>query len=355
MKPIQRFLVGAVLTLGMLAAAAAQTMAKPRVVVVATGGTIAGAGASAVNTGAYQAAVLPVHTIIAAVPQLGNIADVRGEQVFQIGSHNLTNENLVTLGRRVSELLKSDEVDGVVITHGTDTLEETSYFLNLTLKSRKPVVMVGAMRPATALSADGPLNLYNAVAVAASKASVGKGVMVAMNDEIHAARDVTKGNSTKVEAFRSLYGPIGTIIEGQPRFYRLASRPHTVDSEFDIAALGTLPQVNVLYGHGNLSRVPYDAFAQAGSKGIVHAGVGGASVPKAMEPVFKEIRDKGTFIVRTTRTGSGSIVRNGSINDDQFGLVVADDQNPAKARILLALALTKTTDLRELQRIFWQY
>lgn len=333
----------------------AQADKKPNLVIVATGGTIAGAGASSANVSAYQSAVVGVDKLIAAVPEMKQVANVRGEQIFQIGSESFNNERWLKLAQRVSELLKSPDVDGVVITHGTDTLEETSYLLNLTLKSDKPVVLVGAMRPGTAISADGPLNMLNAAVVAASKQAIGKGTLVVMNDEIHSARDVTKSNSVKVETFRSLYGPIGTVVEGQPRFYRSPARPHTTQSEFTVDDIKALPEVNVVYTYGNMNRIPMDALIATGSKGLIWAGFGNGSVPDYMNSALKEARGKGAFIVRTTRSGSGALVRNGETNDDKNDYVVVDDQNPAKARILLALALTKTADTKELQKIFWRY
>jgi glutamin-(asparagin-)ase len=337
------------------APALAQEAKKPTLVMIGTGGTIAGAGASSANVSAYRSAVVAVDKVIAAVPEINNIANIKSEQIFQIGSESFNNERLLLLAHRVSQLLKSGDVDGVVILHGTDTIEETSYFLNLTLKSAKPVVVVGSMRPGTALSADGPLNIYNAVVVAANKQAAGKGTLVVMNDEIHSARDVTKTNSLKVETFKSLYGPLGMVIEGQVRFYRAPIRPHTLQSEFDIDQIKSLPEVNVVYTHGNMNRVPYDAYVAAGSKAIIHAGFGNGSIPDYLDPVLKEVRAKGVFIVRTTRTGSGAVVRNGETNDDKNDYIVVDDQNPAKARLLMALALTKTSDTRELQQIFWKY
>lgn len=333
----------------------AQNDSKPNLVVIGTGGTIAGAAAAATNTSAYKSAVLAVDQVIAAVPDLQRVANIKTEQIFQIGSESFNNQRLLLLARRVSQLLKSDEVDGIVILHGTDTLEETSYFLNLTLKSAKPVVLVGAMRPANALSADGPLNIYNAVTLAADREAAGKGTLVVANDEVHSARDVTKTSSVKVEAFKSLYGPLGTIVEGQVRFYRAPIRPHTLQSEFDIDRIESLPEVAVVYTHGNMSSIPYDAFVAAGFKAIIHAGFGNGSVPDYLDAELKQVRAKGVFVVRTTRTGSGVVVRNGETNDDQNDYVVVDDQNPAKARLLMALALTKTTDTRELQKIFLKY
>jgi len=328
---------------------------KSNVVIIATGGTIAGAGASSTNVSAYESAVVGVDALLAAVPEIRKVANVRGEQIFQIASQSFNDERWLKLAHRVSDLLKSDDVDGIVITHGTDTLEETSYLLNLTLKSDKPVVLVGAMRPGTALSADGPLNLYNAVIVAASAQAVGLGTLVVMNDEIHSARDVTKTNSVKVETFHSLYGPLGTVVEGEPRFYRAPIRPHTLQTEFDIDEIKSLPKVDVVYSYGNMSRAPYDAFVASGTKAIIHAGFGDGSISDYLEAAIKEVRAKGVLIVRATRTGSGAVVRNAEVDDDKNDYVVVDDQSPAKARILMSLALTKTTDTRELQRIFLKY
>jgi glutamin-(asparagin-)ase len=211
------------------------------------------------------------------------------------------------------------------------------------------------MRPATALSADGPLNLYNAVLVAASAEAAGKGTLVVMNDEIHSARDLTKSNTVKVEALKSLYGPLGMVVEGEVRFYRAPTRPHTLQSDFDIDQIHSLPDVSIVYSYGNMNRLPYDSYVAAGTRAIIHAGFGNGNIPDYLDSALKEVRAKGVFIVRATRTGSGAVVRNAEINDDENGYIVVDDQNPAKARLLMALALTKTTDVRDLQKIFWKY
>ena len=207
------------------------------VVILATGGTIAGAGASAANSATYQAAKVGIEQLIAGVPELSQVANVRGEQVMQIASESITNENLLQLGRRVAELADSKDVDGIVITHGTDTLEETAYFLNLVEKTDKPIVVVGSMRPGTAMSADGMLNLYNAVAVAGSKDARGKGVLVTMNDEIQSGRDVSKMVNIKTEAFKSPWGPMGMVVEGKSYWFRLPAKRHTMDSKFDIKTI----------------------------------------------------------------------------------------------------------------------
>ncbi len=232
----------------------AETQQKlANVVILATGGTIAGAGASAANSATYQAAKLGVDKLIAGVPELADIANVRGEQVMQIASESISNDDLLKLGKRVAELAESKDVDGIVITHGTDTLEETAYFLNLVEKTDKPIVVVGSMRPGTAMSADGMLNLYNAVAVASDKQSRGKGVLVTMNDEIQSGRDVSKAVNIKTEAFKSAWGPMGMVVEGKSYWFRLPAKRHTVNSEFDIKQISSLPQVDIAYGYGNVT------------------------------------------------------------------------------------------------------
>jgi glutamin-(asparagin-)ase len=362
MMPSRRLLCRALLAaaLGLnLHLAAAQAQApqtpKPRVVVLATGGTIAGAGAAATNSATYQAAKLPVEKLLAGVPELAGVAQVRGEQVFQIASESFTNEKLLQLGRRVGELARDTTVDGIVITHGTDTLEETSFFLNLVVRSDKPVVLVGSMRPGTAMSADGMLNLYNAVVVAASPQSRGQGVLVAMNDEIHSGRDVTKRINIKTSAFYSQWGPLGMVVEGQTHWFRRLAKRHTVDSEFDIQAVQQLPEVHIVYGYGNMSTELYDAAARGGAKAIVHAGTGNGSVPNYAVDKLRALRTQGLHIIRSSRVGDGLVLRNAEQPDDKYDWVVAHDLNPQKARILAALALTRTSDPKELQRIFWTY
>lgn len=334
---------------------AASQVRKPRLAVIGTGGTIAGTGASSANTGAYQSAVVAVDTILEAVPAVFDVAEIAGEQIFQIDSSDLTDALLLQLARRVSALVKSDDVDGVVILHGTDTLEETACFLNLVVHTTKPVVVLGAMRPGTALSADGPLNLYHAVVVAASPAAAGKGVLVVMNDEIHTGRDIAKTNSFKLDAFASPHGPLGYVAESRPVFYRLPARAHTVDSAFNIDTIEALPAVGIVYAHAGMGREVYDALVASGARAIVHAGFGGGNVPGYLADALREIRAQGVFIVRATRTGSGIVIRNGAVDDDANDWIAVDDQNPQKARLLMALALTLTSDSREIQEMFWRY
>jgi L-asparaginase type II len=342
-----------------MAQAAQADSVKPKlanITILATGGTIAGTGASSTTTVGYTAATVGVQRLIQAVPELAKVANVSGEQVFQIASENMSNEHWLTLAKRVNTLLAQPSVDGIVITHGTDTLEETAYFLNLVVKSRKPVVLVGAMRPSTAISADGPINLYNSVLLAASPEAVGKGVLVAMNDQIQAARDVTKVNTSTLDAFRTPeLGMLGYIQGSKPFFYRQQVRKHTAETEFDISALQALPQVDIVYGYANVGPVAVDAFMAAGAKGIIHAGVGDGSLAAKVVPALKAARAKGAVVVRASRVGQGILARNGEANDDELDFVVADTLNAQKARILLMLALTKTADTKEIQRMFYTY
>lgn len=358
--------LGRYLALALLALCAATAQAKNEPVapavklanvrILATGGTIAGTGATSTTTVGYTAAKVGVDQLIEAVPALKQVANVTGEQLFQVASENMTDEYWLKLAKRVNVLLAQDDVDGIVITHGTDTLEETAYFLNLVIKSRKPVVLVGAMRPSTAMSADGPFNIYNGVVLAASPEAAGKGVLVCLNDEINAARDVTKANAATLDTFRAPeLGLLGYMQNNKPHFYRLSARKHTVDAEFDVSNLETLPKVDIVYGYANVTRTPVDALVAAGAKGIIHAGVGDGSLHNAVKPALIEARKQGVIVVRGSRTGNGIVARNGEANDDELDFVVSDTLSPQKARILLMLALTKTHQTSDIQRMFYTY
>ncbi|HNM40913.1 MAG TPA: type II asparaginase [Giesbergeria sp.] len=349
----RRWFAGVVLS-ALSTVALAQT-AKPHVVVLATGGTIAGAGASAANSATYAAAKVPVDKLLAGLPELSNVAKVSGEQVFQIASESFTNEHLLKLGQRVSALSKQADVDGIVITHGTDTLEETAYFLNLTVRTNKPIVVVGSMRPGTALSADGALNLYDAVSVAASKDAAGKGVLVTMNDEIQSGRDVHKHINIKTEAFKSQWGPLGMVVEGKNYWFRAPVKRHTTQSEFNIDDIKTLPAVDIVYGYGNMNTTGIEAYGKVGVKALIHAGTGNGSVAAQAVESLKALRSQGVQIVRSARVPDGFVLRNAEQPDDKYDWVVAHDLRPQKARILAMVALTKTQDSKELQRIFWEY
>jgi len=347
------FAAGAALLAASALAQAQQAL--PNVVILATGGTIAGAGASAVNSATYAAAKVGVEKLIAGLPELSKVANVRGEQVFQVASESLTNDNLLTLAKRVSALSKQSDVDGIVITHGTDTLEETAYFLTLTVHTNKPIIVVGSMRPGTALSADGALNLYNAVNVAGSKDAMGKGVLVTMNDNIDSGRDVSKNVNIKTNAFSSQWGPLGMIVEGRNYWFRAPVKRHTMNSEFDIDSINALPPVEIAMGYEGVSSVAIDAIAKSGAKALIHGGTGNGSVADRIVPNLQKARADGVIVIRSARVPDGFVIRNAEQPDDKYDWVVAHDLRPQKARILAMVALTKTNNTKELQRIFWEY
>ena len=330
--------------------------AKPHVVVLATGGTIAGAGASAANSATYAAAKVPVDKLLAGLPELASVAKVSGEQVFQIASESFTNDHLLKLGQRVSALAKQADVDGIVITHGTDTMEETAYFLNLTVKSDKPVVLVGAMRPSTAMSADGPLNLYNAVVTASDPGSKGRGVMVAMNDTVLDARDVTKTNTTGVQTFAAPnFGPLGYIHNGKIDYQRSPARLHTSKTPFDVSKLDKLPQVGIVYSYANATDLPAKAMVDAKFDGIVSAGVGNGNLYHTLFDTLAKASKDGIRVVRSARVPTGATTLDAEIDDAKYGFVAAGTLNPQKARILLMLSLTQSKDPAQIQRWFQQF
>jgi L-asparaginase len=328
---------------------------QPSVVVLATGGTIAGAAASDVQA-AYTSGQVGVEQLLAAVPQAKKLAALRGEQIANIGSQDMNDEVWLKLARRVNELAAMSDVDGIVITHGTDTIEETAYFLNLVVKSRKPVVLTAAMRPSTALSADGPLNFFNAVAVAANKDAASRGVLVVVNDWIHGASSLTKVNTTAVQTFLSpLRGIIGTVNYGECEFFRGPVGKNTVESELSLDGVSALPRVDIVMAHENMDGAIIDAAVAAGAKGLVIAGVGNGNMTKAALDALAAQAKKGIVCVRSTRVATGRVGRNVEVDDDKLGLVASDDLNPQKARVLLRLALLKPRPLAEIQRLFREY
>jgi L-asparaginase len=313
----------------------------PRIAVLATGGTIAGAAPDATNTSGYQAGVVGVGQLLAAVPSLASVANVQAEQVASVDSKDMALALWITLAQRVNTLLASDEIDGIVITHGTDTLEETAYLLHLTVKSDKPVVLTAAMRPSSALSADGPLNLLNAVTVAGNAQAKGQGVLVAFNNRIHSARDVVKTSTYAVDAFHSPeIGALGWVQDGRVEFQRSVVRPHTRATPFAIESVASAwPVVEIVASYAGVSRVAVDALVAAGVKGIVVAGTGNGSIHATVQAALADAAAKGVAIVRSSRVGSGHVMRNGAASDDTLGFVSAGALNPYKARVLLMLAL----------------
>ena len=326
------------------------------IVVLATGGTIAGRAACSEETLSYTSGVIPIEKLIIQIPPLKKIANITSEQIAQIDSSDMSIGIWLKLAKRVNELLCKPSVDGIVITHGTDTLEETAYFLNLVVKSDKPVVLVGAMRPSTAMSTDGPKNLYDGIALATSEQAIGKGVLVCLNDTINYSRDVTKTNTSLPDTFKSPeIGYLGYIQGSVPYFYRFPARKHTNDTEFNVAGLTTLPHVDILYAYADYDATMAKAAVAAGAKGLIHAGMGNGGMSKPMKETLAEFSRQGIVIVRSSRTISGIVTRNNAVNDDKYGFVVADSLSPQKARVLLMLALAKTNNVRKIQEMFWTY
>ncbi|EOI5011856.1 type II asparaginase [Campylobacter coli] len=328
--------------------------AKSRIAILGTGGTIAGFIDSTIATTGYAAGAIDIDVLIKAVPQIRDLADISWEQIANIDSSNMCDEIWLRLAKKIAKLF-AEGIDGVVITHGTDTMEETAYFLNLTIKSDKPVVLVGAMRPSTAISADGPKNLYNAVALVVNKEAKNKGVMVAINDKILSARGVVKTHSLNVDAFSSPdFGDLGYIVDGKVFFYNNVTKAHTKNAPFDVSKLTSLPKVDILYSYSNDgSGVAAKALFEHGTKGIVVAGSGAGSIHKNQKDVLKELLKKRLKVVVSSRVVAGCVAVSDS--DEKLGFISAEDLNPQKARVLLMLALTKTSDPKKIQEYFLKY
>jgi L-asparaginase, type II len=281
---------------------------------------------------------------------------VTGEQIVKIGSQDMNDAVWLTLAKRINELLKRDDVDGIVVTHGTDTMEETAFFLNLTVKSDKPVVLVGAMRPSTAMSADGPLNLYNAVVTAAAKESKGKGVVIAMNGLILGAQGATKMNTVDVQTFQSPNsGALGYVLNGKVSYNMESLKRHTTKSEFDVTNLDKLPKVGIVYSYSNVDADVMTPFLNGGYQGIVHAGVGNGNIHQNLFPMLEKARKQGILVVRSSRVPTGPTTLDAEVDDNKYQFVASQELNPQKARVLLMLALTKTNDWKKIQQYFNEY
>lgn len=328
---------------------------KPNIVILATGGTIAGAAATGTQSG-YTSGAVTIDAMIAAVPGIRDLANLKGEQISNVGSQDMTFEILLKLAKRINELAKSSDVDGFVITHGTDTMEDSAFFLNLTVKTDKPVILVGSMRPSTAVSADGPLNLYEGVAVAADPKARGLGVLVVMNDWIQAAHSLTKTSTTSVQTFMSPQrGLVGVSSYGRNDFYTSPGWKHTTQSEFDISQVTQLPRVDIIFASVDMSPELIDESVAGGAKGIVIAGVGNGNMNKPSVDAAENAVKKGVVVVRSSRVPTGTVGRNVEINDDELGFVASDELNPQKSRILLSLALLKPRTAAEIQQLFLTY
>jgi L-asparaginase len=328
---------------------------KANIVVLATGGTIAGAAATGTQAG-YTSGQVTIDAMLDSVQGIRDLANIKGEQISNVGSQDMSFDIMLKLAKRANELLSTDAVDGVVITHGTDTLEETAYFLNLTVKSDKPVVLVGSMRPSTAVSADGPLNLYDAVAVAADPKAKGRGVLVVMNDWIQGAHSLTKTSTTAVQTFMSpTRGLVGVSAYGKNDYYNTPVWKHTTESEFDVSNVNKLPRVDIVYACADMSPDVIDSSVKSGAKGIVIAGVGNGNMNKATVDAAARAAKAGVIVVRSSRVPTGTVGRNVEVKDDELGFVASDELNPPKARILLTLALLKQRTPQQVQELFSIY
>lgn len=350
-----------------ISAVSAQNNNKPNIRIIATGGTIAGTGTSSTSS-EYKAGTVMIDNIINAIPGLENIANVTGEQLVNIGSQDMTEEVWIKLAKRINELMDDPNVDGIVITHGTDTMDETAYFLSQTTKSNKPVIITGAMRPSTHISADGPANLYDAVSVAANKNSKDYGVLVVMNDKIYDAADVTKMHTRDVNAFDSPNkGAVGFINSDYIQFYNSGNSAEISNSieiansannlndsnntnnqiintktpPINIDTIDSLPKVGIIYGYAGIDTTAIEGLVKAGYKGIVYAGVGNGNIHKNVIDYLSNLTKKGIIVMRSSRVPAGGVLPNGEVDDKKYGFIPSYMLSPQKGRIKLMLMLCK--------------
>lgn len=319
--------------------------ARPKVILIATGGTIAGTSASSIDTTDYAPGQVSGEDLINALPEIADVARVEVRQFLNVASPDLTNVHLLELARLVRGYAEDETVAGIVITHGTSTTEETALFLDLVTKTAKPVIVVGAMRPASAISADGSLNLLQAIALAISPSARHRGVMIVSNDRIGSALYTSKSHSQAVDAFRSYdAGHLGVFIGIQPRFFFQPAAVHGLP-HFDLRDVAALPRVDILYSHQDEDPGYVDHAIASGARGIVVAGTGNSTVSKPMERRIDRAMAEGTPVVRASRTGAGFV----SARSEG---IAAGFYNPQKARMLLALAIQAGASIAEIERYF---
>ena len=330
----------------------------PLVWLLGTGGTIAATGAPRLTF--YEYGVpgqrLDVHQNLERIPEVKDFAQVKAEHLWQAGSGSLGPTRWLELSKKINSIFQNDSnVNGVVVTHGTSSMEETAYWLNLTVKSQNPVVVTGTMRPPSAMGTDSDNNLLGSIILAGSQEAQGMGVTIMLNDEINAARDVTKQNSYRVQTFGSReVGLLGYVDSDlKPVFYRAPTRKHTYQTEFDVSNLDDLPKVYILYAYEGVDDLLARTLIDAKAPGIVLASMGPGAAGQALSEALVEARQKGANVVVTTRAGAGRIIRTSVYRKN--GMVAGDNLSPQKARILLQLALTRTQDPEEIQRMFDTY
>ncbi|MNK25734.1 L-asparaginase [compost metagenome] len=328
---------------------------KPRIIILATGGTIAGTNNSSDKAG-YTAGKIPVSDLIGSIPMANTIASITGEQISSVGSQDMSLEIWKKLATRIHEIVSKNEADGVVITHGTDTQEETAYFLDLVVPQEFPVVLTGSMRPSTTISADGPKNLLDAIIVAADPKSRGRGVLVSFNETVYDSREVTKTSTTNVDAFSSPNtGALGLIYDGKVEYYKKSERDTSQQNFFTANNNTTFPKVEIVYMYADASADYINYLVQKKVDAIVIAGVGNGNFSKAFTDAVKNAKANNIIVCRASRCLSGRVVLDGEVSDNELGTIVSDDLNPQKARILLMLGLMKTKDRKQLQEYFFKF
>ena len=331
---------------------------RPRIYLIGTGGSISFVGRERTDyiNYSYDNKHLSIQELLDRVPEVNQWAEVRAEQFLNVGSTDVGPSHWLALAKRINAIFREDpEAAGVAITHGTATLEETAYFLNLTVKGRNPVVVTGAMRPPTGMGTDTDVNLMDCIRVAAAPQSAGRGVLTVLNNEIQAARDVTKTDSYRLETFRSnQLGLLGYAdSDGEVVFYRTTTRAHTQDTEFDLEGVAELPRVDIAYSYAGADGLLVNALAEAEVPGMVAAGLGSGGSPPEFMAALRKAMERGVRVVIATQTGNGRVMRTRRF--DEAGYIVADNLSPKKARILLMLALTKTDQHEEIQRMMLTY
>lgn len=327
-----------------------------KIALFSMGGTISAKGKNRLDLKDYISGKITGEELLKSLPEINQIAEVHPVQIDRISSTNLTETHWLILQREINRYLNELDFDGAVITQGTSTLEETAYFLHLTIASDKPVVLVGAQRPFSALSTDAPLNFLNAIRVAVDEQSTGKGVLVVANDQISCARDVTKVNTYRVETFQSdELGYLGWINpNGTVEFYREPTRKHTVNSVFNRLKVNQLPRVAIVYSYAGANGDLIDYISSTGKyNGLVIAGVGAGRFSKNEEHAIRHAIKKGLFVVRSSRGGQGSVVDIAAY--EGLGTIAGDNLTPQKARILLMLAISMTDDYQKVQHYFNTY
>lgn len=326
---------------------------KKTIAIAATGGTIAGTG-EAGKTAGYHAGEMNVESILETIPMIQNVADIETVQLFNVDSNEMDEEKWITLANQLNELAARPDIDGIVVTHGTDTLDETAYFLNLTVYTQKPVVLTGAMRPATATSADGPFNLYQAVCLAASDDARGQGVMAVFSNTIYSGRDIQKVNNYKTDAFdQNAFGCLGYMQDETAYFFSRSFKTHTMQSIFALRRLESLAKVAVVYFYAGADEKILDYLAET-HEGIVIVGSGSGNYNRKWMKTMEKLAEKGTVFVRASRVSQG-IVFDDRVFDPMDVCIGANTLSGQKARVLLMLALTITKDVKQIRNIFNQY